>query len=114
MQKFLFILGIVVIAVLIAAVVYFGLTPMGREKWNSLTQKQDVITEAQRKAVENEARALIAAWEADAEAYKNGNEDSKASANKVAEEYNNYMQTYTYVFGETLPEGIYAAIEPIE
>lgn len=114
MQKFLFILGIVVIAVLIAAVVYFGLTPMGREKWNSLTQKPDVITEAQRKSVENEARAMIASWEADAEAYKNGNEESKASANKLAEEYNEYMAKWGYVFGETLPEGIYAAIEPIE
>ncbi len=114
MQKFLFILGIVVIAVLIAAVVYFGLTPMGREKWNGLTHKTDTITEEQRQNVETMLRDVISHWETEIQAYRDGDESAKERANKIAETYNGLMQTNGYVFGETLPEGIYAAIEPIE
>ena len=57
---------------------------------------------------------MIAAWEVDVQSYKDGNEEAKASANATAKLYNEYMQKNAYLFGETLPEGIYAAIEPIE
>ena len=92
------------------------MTQTGRNIWNQHFGKvTDEITEAQIKSVEVEARAMIAAWEADMQTYKEtGSEEAKASANKTAEEYNEYIAKWGFVFGETLPEGIYAAIEMIE
>ena len=115
MGKILFITGMVIALALIAGAVFFGLTPMGRNIWNQHFNKvTDEITEAQIKSVEVEARALIAKWEEYEKAYDSGDAEAKASMNKAAEEYNQYMSKWGFVFGETLPEGIYAAIEPVE
>ena len=75
---------------------------------------KDRITDEQRKAVEEECRSLITSWETYAQAYREGDTEAKESANKTAAAYNEFLQKNSYVFGETLPEGIYAAIEPIE
>ena len=76
--------------------------------------KTDTITREQIEAAEATCRMMIAAWETDVQSYKDGDIDAKASANKTAQDYNEYMQINGYLFGETLPEGLYAAIEPIE
>ena len=81
----------------------------------------DRITEADRKEVEETCRKMIAAWEEDAASYKENididagkAEEFRMSANATAADYNKYMQTHAVVFNGTLPEDIYAAIEPIE
>lgn len=114
MQKFLFILGIMVVTALFVCLVFFGLTPQGKAIWRSVTHKTDEISEAQRKEVETEARALIDAWQFASADYLEGDETAKERANKAAEEYNQYMAKWGYIFGETLPDGIYASIDIIE
>ena len=115
MGKILFILGMVIALALIVGAVFFGLTPMGRNVWNQHFNKvDDRISEAQIKTVENEARALIDSWQFAVNDYWEGDESAKEKANKLAEEYNAYIYANGYVFGETLPEGIYASIDKIE
>ena len=77
-----------------------------------------------RRIVEADLREYIRLWEQDLDLY-NITKDSgdpkieeihlrtKARMNDLAESYNTYLQRYSYLFGGTLPEGIYAAIEPI-
>ena len=116
MEKFWFILGLMLVIILIFGAVFFGLTPTGREIWTQFTNKDkgDIITDEQRKNVETMARDLIADWAKEAEAYKDGDTEAKERANQAADAYNKFITTNGYVFGETLPEGIYAAIEAIE
>ena len=113
MQKVLFSLVVMFVTALIVLVIIFGLTPTGREIWKEY-KNRDSITAEQRKITEAVARDLIAEWAKEAEAYKNGDESAKERANDAADTYNRYMMTNSYVFGETLPEGIYAVIEKIE
>ena len=85
----------------------------------------DEITDEQRKEVEDTCRAMISSWETDAEQYrryKNSDtaeykelaEQSRINANITATSYNDYILLNGYVFGDTLPDGVYAVIEIIE
>jgi hypothetical protein len=121
MEKFLFVLGVMLITALIAGIVFFGLTPQGRIIWHQYRFSGDRITPEQVKEVEDTCRAMIASWEADLQTYmdlkdtdKDGAEVARLSANRTADMYNEYLLMNTYVFGETLPDGIYAVIESIE
>lgn len=115
MEKFLFIIGVMLITALIAGAVFFGLTPTGRSIWNQYHTKHiDAVTAEQIKEVEDNCRAMIADWEADAEAYRqNGDNEAKEKANKTAEAYNEYIAKFSYVWDGNMPKDIYAAIEPI-
>ena len=85
----------------------------------------DEITTEQVIRVEETCRRFIALWEADLELYNDTsfstNEKTQeiharvtTRMNEIAESYNKYLITNGYVFGETLPDGIYAYIEQIE
>ena len=121
MEKFLFVVGVMLITALIVSIVFFGLTPMGRTIWHQYRFGGDSITPEQRQEVEDTCRAMIASWEADLQTYKDlkdtdkdGAEVARLSANKTADMYNEYLLMNSYVFGETLPDGIYAVIANIE
>ena len=78
------------------------------------SKTDDRITDEQRREVEETCRNMIAAWETDAQAYREGDEDAKASANRTAEDYNKYIFEHSYVWNGNIPKDIYALIEPIE
>lgn len=116
MQKVLFTLTIMLVTALIVLVIFFGLTPTGRSIWNQYKNRdsvKDEVTDEQRAEIEHFCRDMIAAWAAEAKAYKEGDTEAKGRANQTATAYNEYMAKNAYVFGETLPEGIYAVIEMI-
>ena len=117
MDKFLFFIAIMIITAIAVSLVYFGLTPQGREIWKQYQQKKtdDRITDEQRKEVEDTCRKMIASWEADLYLYKQTkNIEAKERANRTAAEYNKYILQNGYVFGETLPDGVFAVIDSIE
>ena len=120
MNKVFVLVVVFILVVIIGVVVYFGLIPSGIEKWNGFRYK-DTITAEMKKEVENTCLSMIASWETDAQTYKENKgidetvaNEARMSANKTAESYNDYILKNGYVFGETLPEGVYAVIEPIE
>ena len=85
----------------------------------------DFITSEQLQKTEFMLRKWIKDWEECVDIYLK-NKDSnnpeelqlaniaKEQANKIADDYNKYLLKYGNMFGETLPEGIYAVIERIE
>ena len=116
MEKFLFVLGIMLITALIVGAVFFGLTPMGRSIWNQYWMQihGDSPTVEQIKEVEDTCRKMIESWEADAEIFRlNGDVEAKMRANQTAEAYNEYIAKNSYVWNGNMPKDIYAAIEPI-
>lgn len=76
----------------------------------------DSITNEQRQEAETELRQWIDDWEKLSDIYKNNEnaEIAKGLMNEIAGHYNKLILKYGYLFGETLPEGIYAAIEITE
>ncbi|MBP5782048.1 MAG: hypothetical protein J6W04_00755 [Bacteroidales bacterium] len=124
----IWIIVILIFALMVGLSVFFGLSPKGMEIWremHGMPAHPDVITDETRKATEDYCRALIASWEEDAEVYRQYKdseddegrekaEQAKLSANKTAERYNEYMLMNAYVWGEHLPDGIYAMIEAID
>lgn len=85
----------------------------------------DFITSEQLQKTEFMLRKWIKDWEECVDIYLK-NKDSnnpeelqlaniaKEQANKIADDYNRLILKYGNMFGETLPEGIYAVIERIE
>ena len=129
MEKFFFILGLMLITVLIAGVIFFGMTPTGRTIWNqyqwTMQKIDDRTTYEQRKVVEAPCRAMIASWEADLQTYKQYKdadsaekqswaEQAKMRANKTASSYNKYILKNSFVWAGNVPADIYAAIDYIE
>lgn len=129
MQKFLFVLSVVLITALILAVIFFGLTPMGRTIWNTyrleMHKIDDRTTYEQKKTVEDTCRSMIASWNADVLTYKQYKdsdskeqqgwaEQAKMRANKTAATYNEYMLKNGFVFNGNIPSDIYAVIGYIE
>ncbi|MBQ6503219.1 MAG: hypothetical protein IJI57_04830 [Flexilinea sp.] len=128
MEKFLSILGIMLITALFAGLIFFGCTPQGREIWNQYQysmHKTDEITYEQRKTVEDSCRAMISSWnfdiltyqqykDADTAEKRSWSEQAKMRANRTAATYNEYILKNSYVWAGNIPADIYAAIDYIE
>lgn len=76
----------------------------------------DAITDEQRQEAETELRQWINDWETLSDIYlkDKSNELVKGEMNEIAGHYNKLILKYGYLFGENLPEGVYAAIEIVE
>lgn len=97
---------------------------VSEEYYNSV-EVGDFITSEQLQKTEATLRKWIKDWEEVIDIYLE-NKDSenpeerqladiaKEQANKIADDYNDLLMKYGNMFGETLPEGVYAAIERIE
>lgn len=120
---------IVIVALLIAAVIFFGCTPAGRATWNNWffnVQKADDLTNYEtRKQVEDTCRAMIASYESDRlmyEQYKNSEveeqrswaEQAKMRANKTASSYNNYILKNNFVWNGNVPTDIKMTLAYLE
>lgn len=119
----------IIMAILVVAFLYWGVTPSGRAQWNNWwhdVQKVDDITNYEtRKQVEDTCRAMISSYESDKltyNQYKDSDNEEKQSwaeqakmrANKTAVEYNNYILKNTYVWRDNVPADIYMRLEIIE
>lgn len=95
------------------------------EEYYDSVEVGDYIKSEQLQKIEVTLRKWIKDWEENADIYL-ANKDSenpkerqlakiaKEQANKIADDYNDLLMKYGNMFGETLPEGVYAAIERIE
>ena len=128
MNKFLSILGAVVLTVLIC----IGLVFAGwGNTWFSnqvdyVNQKIDDATNYDtRKEVEDSCRAMIASYEADKltwEQYKDSESSEQRSwadqatkrANRTAATYNNYILKNSFVWSGNIPDDILSELKPIE
>ena len=114
-------IGIIISAILMVGILWFGCTPTGRTTWNNWwhdVQKADDSTSYKtRKKVEDTCRAMIASYEADKltyEQYKDSKDEEKQSwaeqakmrANKTASSYNNYIRKNSYVWEDNVPSDI--------
>lgn len=118
--------GTVIIAVIctlaIAAAVFFGVTPAGRDVWNSWFHEVQEVDDRTNydtiKKVEDTCRAMIATYEADRlmyEQYKDSDDEeeqgwaaqAKMRANRTASTYNNYILENEYVWKDNVPNDIY-------
>ena len=112
---------IVLSTLLIAAIIFFAATPVGRATWNNWfynVQKVDDATRYEtRKQVEDTCRAMIASYEADKltyEQYKDSDDNEQLSwadqakmrANKTASSYNNYILKNSFVWDGNIPHDI--------
>lgn len=103
------------------ALIFFGLTPMGRAAWNTWftqVQKADDSTRYETmKKVEDTCRSMIASYESDKltyEQYKDSDNEEKQSwaeqakmrANKTASSYNNYILENSFVWEDNIPNDI--------
>ena len=103
------------------ALIFFGLTPMGRAAWNTWftqVQKADDSTRYETmKKVEDTCRSMIASYESDKltyEQYKDSDNEEKQSwaeqakmrANKTASSYNNYVLENSLVWEDNIPNDI--------
>lgn len=97
---------------------------VSEEYYNSV-EVGDYVTSEQLQKTEATLRKWIKDWEEIVDIYiKYKNSDNpeeqqladtaKEQANKIADSYNKLLLKYGNMFGETLPEGIYAVIERIE
>lgn len=103
------------------ALIFFGLTPIGRAAWNAWftqVQKADDSTRYETmKKVEDTCRSMIASYESDKltyEQYKDSDNEEKQSwaeqakmrANKTASSYNNYVLENSFVWEDNIPNDI--------
>ena len=111
--------------IIIAIALFLGCTEKGRDIWRryhcTMDNNCDNITNKERVEAEEACRAMIAAWETDALTYKQNKdtnpaeaEQARERANITAASYNDFMMVNGYLWDETLPDGIYGMIEPIE
>lgn len=117
MKKFL----AFVVLLVIAAILFFSCTPLGKFAWNSwfheVQQADDASNYETRKQVEDTCRAMISSYTADKlvyEQYKDSDnaeqlswaEQAKMRANKTAATYNNYILSNGYVWSGNVPSDI--------
>lgn len=128
MNKFLRIVGVVLLTVLICISVVFtgwGSTWFANQV-NYVNQKIDDATNYEtRKTVEDSCRAMIASYEADKlvwEQYKDSEsaeqrswaDQAKMRANRTAATYNNYILKNSYIWSGNIPDDILSRLKPIE
>lgn len=110
------------IGVLVLGILFIGITPMGREVANNYgfrMQKADDRTNYNtKKEVEDEARMMMASYQADKlkyEQYKTSEveeqkgwaEQAKMRANQTASTYNNFMLRNNFLFKENIPDDLW-------
>lgn len=125
MSRFTIVLITIVSVLAIVAIIFFGLTPVGREVWHRYTHglnKADEVSYETRKQVEDTARSHIASYEADVaiyQAYKDAEdvnmwkygETAKMRAIRTATTYNEFMIKNSYVWQDNIPSDIYKTLD---
>ena len=125
MKEFLKYLAIFIWLTLITLGGYFAAV-MVSERLEAKTVQTDIFSNDDlHRSVEENLRQMIRLWEDDLDLYnRTADTDSKSieeihqhtknRMNEIADAYNAYLQRYNYLFQDTLPDDIYAAIERIE
>lgn len=116
-------------AVIIAALVFLFLTPIGtklRNDWGYSLQKADDATNYEtRKTVEDSCRAMVMSYEQDKltyEQYKDSDDkeekswaaNAKMRANNTAVKYNEYVLKNSFVWEDNIPDDIQKELEVIQ
>ena len=109
---------VVLVALLLLAILFFAVTPIGRTIWNNwwhdVEKADDNTSYENRKIVEDTCRAMIASYKTDVDTYnmyKDSNNEEKLSwaeqarmrANKTANSYNEYVLKNSYVWNGNVP-----------
>ena len=131
--KIFIVIGIILVTLLIAEVIFFKATPTGRaiiNNWEHDLQRVDDATKYNtRKQVEDTCRSMIATYvkdkaeyEANMELYKTTDDKYyleiatgyRQQANSTASTYNNYILKNNYVFEGNVPADIYMTLEMLK
>ena len=119
---------VVLVALLLLAILFFAVTPIGRTIWNNwwhdVEKADDNTSYENRKMVEDTCRAMIASYKTDVNTYnmyKDSDNEEKLSwaeqarmrANKTANSYNEYMLKNSYVWNGNVPIDIANYLPPI-
>lgn len=122
-------LGVALAIILVLAILFFAVTPVGRGVWNTwfhAVQKADDVTNYEtKKQVEDSCRAMISSYTSDGltyEQYKDSDNEEKQSwaeqakmrANKTATSYNEYVLKNAYVWNGNIPADIRMNLPYIE
>ena len=109
---------VVLVALLLLAILFFAVTPIGRTIWNNwwhdVEKADDNTSYDNRKMVEDTCRAMMASYKTDVDTYnmyKNSDNEEKLSwaeqarmrANKTANSYNEYVLKNSYVWNGNVP-----------
>lgn len=109
---------VVLVALLLLAILFFAVTPIGRTIWNNwwhdVEKADDNTSYENRKIVEDTCRAMIASYKTDVDTYnmyKDSDNEEKLSwaeqarmrANKTANSYNEYVLKNSYVWNGNVP-----------
>lgn len=109
---------VVLVALLLLAILFFAVTPIGRTIWNNwwhdVEKADDNTSYENRKMVEDTCRAMIASYKTDVDTYnmyKDSDNEEKLSwaeqarmrANKTANSYNEYVLKNSYVWNGNVP-----------
>lgn len=122
-------IGMAITLFVIALILFFTITPMGRSLWNKTVydvQKADDATNYEtRKHVEDTCRTMIASYLYDKstwQQYKDSEnsekqswgEQAKMRANKTAASYNEFILKNSYVWDGNIPKDINKELEYIQ
>ena len=109
---------VVLVALLLLAILFFAVTPIGRTIWNNwwhdVEKADDNTSYENRKTVEDTCRAMMASYKTDVDTYnmyKDSDDEEKLSwaeqarmrANKTANSYNEYVMKNSYVWNGNVP-----------
>lgn len=109
---------VVLVALLLLAILFFAVTPIGRTIWNNwwhdVEKADDNTSYENRKTVEDTCRAMMTSYKTDVDTYnmyKDSDNEEKLSwaeqarmrANKTANSYNEYMLKNSYVWNGNVP-----------
>ena len=112
---------VVLVALLLLAILFFAVTPIGRTIWNNwwhdVEKADDNTSYENRKMVEDTCRAMMASYKTDVDTYnmyKDSDNEEKLSwaeqarmrANKTANSYNEYVLKNSYVWNGNVPINI--------
>ena len=119
---------VVLVALLLLAILFFAVTPIGRTIWNNwwhdVEKADDNTSYENRKMVEDTCRAMMASYKTDVDTYnmyKDSDNEEKLSwaeqarmrANKTANSYNEYMLKNSYVWNGNVPIDIANSLPPV-
>lgn len=119
---------VVLVALLLLAILFFAVTPIGRTIWNNwwhdVEKADDNTSYENRKMVEDTCRAMMASYKTDVDTYnmyKDSDNEEKLSwaeqarmrANKTANSYNEYMLKNSYVWNGNVPIDIANYLPPV-
>lgn len=125
MSKTSTILISILATLLVVAIIFFSLTPVGRKVflgYDSAMQKAEEVSYRTRKDVEDTCRSMIASYTADVNIYKlykdseNINQKNYADsalirAINTATQYNEYILKNSFVWSDNVPGDIYMKLE---